>query len=187
MKPTKKPSIERFGEDLRAVFSKNRMVVFLCGPALVTDTPSAKLRARLKDELETDGFEVVLGEDDGLEALRRQFKGIYAHENELAFIRKECGAIVLIADSVGSYCELGLFAHLQTRDDSNRRDFVLIIDSQFEGRPSYLNEGPARAVEDFGVVYYADLEAFDCSKVLRRLQGRRAVYFLDGRGRPAKT
>jgi hypothetical protein len=187
MKPATKTSVARFGEDLRAVFSENRMVVFLCGPALASDKPGARLRARLKDELEKDGFEVVLGEDDGLEGLRMKFKGIYAHENEVAFIKKECGAVVLVADSVGSYCELGLFAHLHTHEDSNRRDFVLIIDRQFKGTTSYLNEGPARAVADFGVVYYGDLDTFDCSEVLKRLQGRRAVYFLDGRGRPAKT
>jgi hypothetical protein len=112
---------------------------------------------------------------------------VYAHENEVAFIKKECGAVVLIADSVGSYCELGLFAHIQSHEDTNRRDFVLIVDSEFEGKPSYLNEGPAKAISHFGVVYYANLETFDCGKVLERLQGRRAVYFFDGRGRPAKS
>ena len=111
---------------------------------------------------------------------------MYAHENELAFIKKECGAIVLIADSVGSYCELGLFAHKQTHERKNRPDFVLIVDHEFKGKPSYLNEGPARAIDDFGIVFYEDLTTFDCSKVLKRLQGRRAVYLFDGRGRPAK-
>lgn len=182
----RKPSVERFGQDLREIFSENRMVIFLCGPSLSTGRDGAKLRGRLKDMLEKDGFEVVLGEDDGLENLRKEFRGVYAHENELAFVKKECGAIVLIADSVGSYCELGLFAHVQTRDDTNRRDFVLIVDRKFEGALSYLNEGPAKAVQHFGVVYYEDLANFDCNKVLERLQGRRAVSFLDGRGRPSK-
>lgn len=182
----RKPSVERFGQDLRAVFSENRMVIFLCGPSLSSGRNGAKLRGRLKDVLENDGFEVVLGEDDGLEDLRREFRGVYAHENELAFIKKECGAIVLIADSVGSYCELGLFAHVQAHDDTNRRDFILIVDRDFEGAPSYLNAGPAKAVQHFGVVYYEDFGSFDCGKVLERLQGRRAVSFLDGRGRPSK-
>lgn len=181
-----KPSVDRFGEDLRALFSKNRMVIFLCGPNLSSGHPGAKLRNELMERLETDGFEVVLGEDDGLENLRKEFRGVYAHENELAFIKKECGAIVLIADSVGSYCELGLFAHEQSHEDTNRRDFILIVDRKFKGKSSYLNEGPAKAIDHFGVVFYEDLTTFDCSKVVERLQGRRAVYFLDGRGRPAK-
>jgi hypothetical protein len=162
------------------------MVVFLCGPSLSSHGVGAKLRSQLKEILEKANFEVILGEDDGLEALRKEFKGIYAHENEIQFIKKECGAIVLIADSVGSYCELGLFAHVQSHENTNQRDFVLIIDRKFEAIASYLNEGPARAVKDFGVVFYDDLAVFDCSKVLNRLEGRRAVYFLDGRGRPSK-
>ena len=182
-----KSSVERFGRDLKMVFADNRMVIFLCGPSLASERAGAKLRGRLKDDLEKEGFEVVLGEDDGLEELRRQFQGLYAHENELEFIKKECGAIVLIADSVGAYCELGLFAYVQAHDDTNRRDFILIVDREFEHQPSYLNEGPAKAIHHFGVVYYADLLSFDCSEVVERLQGRRAVYFLDGRGRPPKA
>lgn len=182
-----KLSVQRFGQDLRDVFAKNKMVVFLCGPGLSSGRPGAALRARLKDCLEKEGFEVVLGEDDGLEALRVQFKGVYAHENELAFIKKECGAIILIADSVGSYCELGLFAHIQAHDDTNRRDFILIVDQQYRDVISYLNEGPAKAIKHFGVVYYEDLLSFDLAGILDRLQGRRAVYFLDGRGRPSRA
>lgn len=181
-----KPSVQRYGEDLRALFSKNRMVIFLCGPNLGSGRPGAKLRNELMERLEADNFEVVLGEDDGLESLREEFSGLYAHDNELAFIKKECGAIVLIADSVGSYCELGLFAHKQSHDDTNRTDFILIVDREFKGKPSYLNEGPAKAIEHFGIVFYEDLTTFDCSKIVERLKGRRAVYITDGRGRPAK-
>lgn len=162
------------------------MVIFLCGPNLGSGRPGAKLRNELMERLEADNFEVVLGEDDGLESLREEFSGLYAHDNELAFIKKECGAIVLIADSVGSYCELGLFAHKQSHDDTNRTDFILIVDREFKGKPSYLNEGPAKAIEHFGIVFYEDLTTFDCSKIVERLKGRRAVYITDGRGRPAK-
>src|SRR3989304_2818169 len=102
-----KPSVSRLRDDLEKLFSKNRMVVFLCGPTLKARVkgPGARLRKKLEKALSDDGFEVVLGEDDGLEELRKRYTG-YAHENELKFIRNECGAIVLIADSVGSYCEL---------------------------------------------------------------------------------
>lgn len=179
-------SVQRFGEDLRAAFSQNRMVVFLCGPSLAEDKESSRLRSRIRDELEADGFEVVLGEDDGLELLRKEFRGVYAHENELSFIKKECGAIVLIADSVGSFCELGLFAYIQTHEDTNRRDFILIVDDKYKDAASYFNEGPARAISHFGAVYYEAFASFDSKKLIERLQGRRATYFLDGRGRPAK-
>ena len=60
--------------------------------------------------LEAEEFEVVLGEDDGLEDLRSKY-GHYAHENELQFIQGQCNAVVLIASSPGSLCELGLFSY----------------------------------------------------------------------------
>jgi hypothetical protein len=181
-----KPSVERHRLELERAFSGNPMVVFLCGPSLKIDTPGARLRGKLKEMLEKDQFEVVLGEDDGLEDLRAKFKGIYAHINELEFLRGQCGAIVLIADSVGAYCELGLFAYEHTGEDNRGRDFILIVANKYEGKASYLNEGPARAVADHGALYYVDLETFDGQAVLKRLQGRRATFIVEKRGRPSK-
>lgn len=186
-----KPSVERYRDELEDAFASNPMVVFLCGPSLSAGTPGAGLRARLKDMLEEDGFEVVLGEDDGLEDLRARFKGIYAHMNELEFLRRQCGAIVLIADSVGAYCELGLFAYEHTKERKQKKgkpnqDFILIISEKYAGRPSYLNEGPAKAIRDFGALHYVDLSAFDGKPVLQRLQGRRATFVVERRGRPPK-
>lgn len=51
--------------------------------------PGAKLRKELLEALESEDFEVVLGEDDGLEKLRSMY-GHYAHENELQFIQGQC-------------------------------------------------------------------------------------------------
>ena len=179
-----KPSVRRLGQELSELFSSKRMVVFLCGPSLNAESPSpgASLRKKLQDLLEANGFEVVLGEDDGLEALRKKYMQM-AHLNEIKFIEKECGAIVLIADSVGSYCELGLFSYVHPKY-SNNTDFIVIVDKQYEPSVSYLNEGPARAVKSHGMVIYTKLEEYEGEEVLRRLQDRRAIYFYDGRGRP---
>ena len=184
--PAGKESIERYSEDLKKAFATQRMVVFLCGPALTETRPGAMLRKRIRDELEKENFEVVLGEDDGLENLRLLYGNFYAHENELAFLTRHCNAIVLIADSLGSYCELGLFAYIHAHDRTKQWDFVLVIDQQFKDVASYLNQGPAKAVSDFGVVYYEDLAAFDSTKILNRLAGRRAVTVFERRGRPRK-
>jgi hypothetical protein len=184
-----KPSVERYRAELEEAFARNSMVVFLCGPSLKVDTPGARLRGRLQKMLENDGFEVVLGEDDGLEELRDKFKGIYAHMNELEFLRRQCGAIVLIADSVGAYCELGLFAYEHTKERKKgkpNQDFILIISDKYAGSQSYLNEGPAKAVRDFGALHYVDLSVFDGQPVLDRLQGRRATFIVEQRGRPSK-
>lgn len=160
------------------------MVVFLCGPSLSDlSVEGAQLRQDLMGAMNTAGMEVVLGEDDGLEMLRTKY-GLYAHENELQFIRSQCNAVVLIASSPGSLCELGLFAYDNVHSNNNKTDFILILAGRFKGIKSYVNEGPATAVDDFGKVFYGDLHNFNIEPVLQRLTRRRAVYFTDSRGRP---
>lgn len=180
------PSVTRFAESATALFAETKMVVFLCGPALKVDSDAARLRERLKAALENEKFEVVLGEDDGLEDVRLTVSKGYAHINELAFVNNECAAIVLVADSVGSFCELGLFAHEQGLSRAGNRDFILFVNKDFEHDRSYFSEGPARAIQDFGVVKYVDFATADIDPIIKRLSGRRAAYFFDGRGRPAK-
>jgi hypothetical protein len=181
-----KPSVERYATELKNIFAARKAVVFLCGPS-ITDPPKpgAALRQQLKDALTREGFEVVLGEDDGLESIRKKYSN-YAHENELMFIKKHCYAVVLVASSVGAYCELGLFSYKMAHDKKNKTDFILIISEEYRGRRSYLIEGPAAAIEDFGKVYYGDLGSFDYYDIITRLKRRRSIYFTSFKGRPAK-
>lgn len=175
---------EQYAKELSVLFSKNSFVVFLCGPKLdEVAKPGSKLRKIIKDLLEKEGFDVVLGEDEGLEEPRLKF-GAYAHDNELRFLQNHCNAIVLIADSVGSFCELGLFAYKKTLKDGQIPDFILIVKKEHEDQKSYFNEGPAKAVKHHGVVFYTDFEKFDPSEILERLKGLRSVYFMDMTGRP---
>lgn len=181
-----KTSVNQFGRDLEEIFSKRKSVVFLCGPSEKNmNHPGAKLRKELEKSLEKEGFEVILGEDDGLENIRNKYSN-YAHENELLFIQKHCNAVILIASSVGAYCELGLFSYKKVHDFENKTDFILIISDHYKGAPSYLNEGPAAAIDDFGKVYYGDLDSFDYSEIISRLKRRRAIYFTSHKGRPPK-
>lgn len=181
------PSVERFARSVQELYSENRMVVFLCGPAIKNaDTQAgARLRKRLQDALLAEGFEVVLGEDEGLEDVRINFTGGYAHDNELEFIRRECGAIVVIAASVGSFCELGLFVHWLAHNKDRTCDLILVAEARYQGDKSYFNEGPARAADDFGKALFVDFETADIEPILRRLRGRRSSHIYDGRGRPA--
>lgn len=181
-----KESVSRYGEELKGIFSERRAVIFLCGPSAKNlKHPGAKLRVELESVLKKEGFEVILGEDDGLESIREKYSN-YAHENELLFIQKHCNAVILIASSVGAYCELGLFSYKKVHDLESKTDFILIISNEFENAKSYLNEGPAAAIDDFGKVYYGDLNAFDYSNIIKRLKRRRAVYFTSHKGRPPK-
>ncbi len=181
-----KESVTRFGKDLEEIFSDKRSVVFLCGPSIKKpDSPGAKLRKKLEEALKSEGFEVVLGEDDGLEEIRNKYSN-YAHENELLFIQDHCNAVIIIASSVGAYCELGLFSYKKVHGLENKTDFILVISDEYKGQKSYLNEGPAAAIDDFGKVYYGNLEEFDYSEIIQRLKRRRAVYFTSFKGRPRK-
>jgi hypothetical protein len=177
-------SIRRYGDELQEIFARKRAAVFLCGPAIdKLEKPGEQLRQELEKTLKTEGFDVILGEDDGLEQIRNKYSS-YAHENELLFVEKHCLATVLIASSVGSFCELGLFSYKKVHGIQS--DFILIISDEFEGAKSYLNEGPAAAIEDFGKVYYGDLKNFDYSDLLQRLKRRRAIWVTSSKGRPPK-
>ena len=75
-------------------------IVFLCGPSIkddqnIRENPAAKLRKKIKDCLEYNNFEVVLGEDDGLEDARLDI-GLDAQSNELQYISKYCNAVVVV-------------------------------------------------------------------------------------------
>jgi len=179
-------SVKKYRQDLAEIFSSNPFVVFLCGPTLSDLTkPGAQLRKDIKVALESDGFEVVLGEDDGLEDTRLNF-GLNAQDNEMEFIKKHCNAIVIVGYSVGSYCELGLFSYQKAHKLKENVDFILLLDETHEEIKSYLNVGPATAVNHTGRVFYTDLRTFDIMMILERLRERRSIWMMDKRGRSRK-
>ena len=182
-----KDSINRFGDDLEDVFSKNKFVILLCGPSMENlAAPGAQLRKDLNDILQSDNFEVVLGEDDGLEQIRENYS-VYAHENELHFINRNCNAVVLIADSVGSFCELGLFSYSHVHQENRHLDFILILNESFKEDVSYLNEGPAAAMDDFGKVFYVDFSNFKPHLLLKRLRRRRSAFVMQKASKTPKA
>jgi hypothetical protein len=187
--------LKRHREELVAAASETPFIVFLCGPKLTAKKTSAKFRARMKDRLEKEGFEVILGEDDGLDNPILKGIGINAQDNEVEFIRKSCNAIVIIADSVGAFCELGLFSwHFVHRDGVFKRDkkapaldFILLLQRKYRNDTSYLNQGPAAAVKVFGEVEFVNFSGYDGDSVIQRLRRLRGVSTVDRRGRPRKT
>ena len=165
-------------------------VVFLCGPTLKegSSEPSALLRQSLMDKLEAEGFDVVLGEDDGLEEARLNL-GLNAQDNELEFICRRCNAVIVIASSVGAFCELGLFSWHFVHEDGfigkgSNTAFIVLVDRRYQGYRSYLNEGPVAAVEAFGQAHFVDFSAYSCDEILRRLRNRRSILTIERRGRP---
>ena len=176
-------------EELVAAAGEVSFVVFLCGPTLNEEarTPSASLRENIRERLEKEGFEVVLGEDDGLEDARLSL-GINAQDNELEFIRNHCNAVIIIADSVGAFCELGLFSwhfvhEAGVIENGSRTDFIVLVDGQYQTHRSYLNEGPVNAVKGFGLAHFVDFSTYDVDDIVRRFKSRRGVLTIDQRGR----
>ena len=162
-------------------------VIFLCGPTLDPEKtkPSAQLRADLYRRLVEEGFEVILGEDQGLEDTRLRL-GVNAQDNELEFIRQRCNAVIVIADSVGAFCELGLFswhyAHQHGTIDKET-DFILLVDKKHQYDKSYLNEGPFNAVLGFGHASFVDLTNYTFENIIVRLKSRRGAYIVDTHSR----
>lgn len=193
-----KDSFARHREDLVRASEDTQFIVFLCGPTIeniVVDRDDPKysqgavLRKLIKDDLELHGFSVVLGEDDGLEDARLNV-GRDAQDNELKYITKYCDAVVIVAGSVGSFCELGLFSWHFTHPEGTmkqtgpEKDFVLLVEECFKKDKSYFNEGPAKIVDAFGQTQFVNFEEFSTTPLIERLKLRKAMISKDGRGRP---
>lgn len=177
-------------DELLQVASASPFIVFLCGPNLARKNRSAILRKRIKKALEQDGFEVVLGEDEGLDNETIKSIGINPQDNELEFIRKYCGAVVIVADSVGAFCELGLFSwHFVHKDgliDGKRTYCIVLINEKFKNDVSYLNAGPAAAIDVSGRLEFVNFAQYDSREIVRRLRQRRGFSTLDKRVVPGK-
>ena len=166
-------------EEIDSLIDKFPFFVFLCGPAIDSGTPSAKLRERIRDDLKEARFSVVLGEDDGLKGLKKKFK-FDAQTNELHFIRNgNCRVIIIIADSVGSQCELGLFNWLFSSPsgdwiDKNKIKFYVIADKQYKKDKSYFIQGPIEALKrEGGKVKFCDFNTFNISQLIAELESIR--------------
>jgi hypothetical protein len=175
--------IESYGNTLAELFKKNEYVVFLCGPKIDREEEGAKLRKKIKELLEEENFKVYLGEDEGLEDLQNEY-GMDAQLNEVEFINSKCNAVIVIAGSVGSFCELGLFSYLHS--NWIKTDLILVVEKKHQGKESYFNLGPAKSVESTGKVIYEEFNGYNGSSIIERLKQRRATYVLDARGRPRK-
>lgn len=155
--------------------------VFLCGPkiSLHKKEPAAAVRSSLRDRLEAEGFDVILGEDEGLNNSEIEGLGINAQDNELIYIAKNCNAVIIVAGSVGSYCELGLFSwHFASPAGlfKSGTDFILIVDKKYRKHKSYFNLGPATSVNGGrGLICFVDFNKFDVRKLIKRLKDQRGI------------
>jgi len=183
-------AFKQHNEEVIQAASTSPFIVFLCGPNVARQSNSARLRRRLKRDLERDGFEVVLGEDEGLNNPTLQAIGINPQDNEVEFIRKYCGAVVIVADSVGAFCELGLFSWHLVHDkgmfDGNKTYCIVLLNERYQGDVSYLNSGPVAAIDAFGRVQFINFSQYNSNEIVKPLRQRRGILTLDKRGRPRR-
>lgn len=164
--------------------------ILLCGP---TDKETSLKRSydfceKLESQLKSDDFDVVRGENIGIDNDR-----IYITENaisnELDFIDSSCNAVIIVADSIGTWCEFGLFSWYLSHDKESRKkgtDIVVLIDVLNSSGNDFVKRGPFSLAENFGRADYVDFASYDSQLILRRMQERRSVYTVDRRGRPRK-
>lgn len=184
-------ALKRHRDELIEIASDSPFIVFLCGPKLKSTKASSRLRKKLKARLEDENFEVVLGEDDGLDNPDIHKIGINAQDNELAFIEKQCNAVVVVADSVGAFCELALFSwhfvHEGGVIDKEKTDCIVLLDNKYKSEKSYLNAGPVTSARAFGSVEFVDFQSYDCESTISRLRAQRGIRTVDNRrGRPRR-
>lgn len=136
----------------------------------------AELRQKIKDALIEENIEVWLGEDEGLERLRSKYRAD-AQTNEIRFI--ECAdSVIVIADGVGPFCELGAFS--QAFNNQGRADFIVVVDKKHqpdESRKTYLHEGPLHLIKNTmkSHVVYEDFEKADSIRdvIMGRIKSQR--------------
>jgi hypothetical protein len=165
---------------LQAAADATAFRIFLCGPklSLHKKDSAAAVRKQLMSQLEKENFEVVLGEDEGLTDKKISDLGINAQDNELLFIKDRCNAVILVAGSVGSYCELGLFSwHFsQGMIDGGKIDFILLVDKKYRKHKSYFNLGPLTAVRGGkGAVHFVDFKTVKFDNIIKRLKAQRGI------------
>ena len=151
-----------------------RLKVFLAGPFIEKDvgdnsedSPAAKLRRELLSHLEKRN-DVSLGEHRGMLELTSEFVDGLAHAalSELAVIRKEIDAVIIIPASAGSFCELGAWSQIKTISEK----MLILCDRTHEGQQSYMSTGVLTLARYHGAqvnwVDYANLEEIE--KIVER-------------------
>lgn len=161
-------SFERISElaaQSMQTLDRSRFPIFVFGPYLpeneVVAKPSKRakdhskyLRYSAKEQLKESGFKVQFGEsNDVINVWQQHIRSQDLASSELHHAHYICGAVIIFASSVGSFCELGLFASYESIISKT----IVIVDSKYKDHRSFLNDGLLKIVEqENGRVIFED-------------------------------
>lgn len=163
-------------------------LVLLCSPSpnVFRESKILSITEQIKSELTGNNFDVVMGEELGLQNTQIHSNNDHL-ANELNYIKKKCNAVIIVADSIGTFCELGLFSWHLANDKNFRNkgtDFIVLMDEVQKGVSAYVSDGPFAQISALGKADYIDLDNFDAKPIIDRLIARRTVLRTEQRGRP---
>lgn len=182
--------VAQLTEERLADSNKRKFRVFVFGPYLEPDTivprpettaddSSHTLYSRFntKKKIEENGFPVHFGESSEINDIWQKNIGMTDPATaEIAHARHFCGAIVIYASSVGSFCELGLFASYE----AIMQKTLVIVDKQYESANSFLNKGLLEIVrQENGRVDFIDFKDHEkCAEAAKRFVEGKYTKFL---------
>lgn len=162
-----------------------RLNVFLAGPYIekgLSDgeiaalSPAARLRLQVLEYLEAQQQTAILGEHRGITTIANDLteERASAALAELAVIKRQSHAVIIIPASAGSFCELGAWAQM----DTISRKMLVLCDQEHKKPDSYIASGVVTLAEFHGaMVEWVDYGDFDSvrpviEKFLKRVRGR---------------
>ena len=169
--------------------SAERYEIFVAGPFIdITKDVNApentlsdgtRLRFHIYQHYKSVGHNLYLGEDHELRVIGERHYGAAANATfyERHYINDHINALLVVPAGPGVFCELGDWA----TTEHICKKMLVILDKQYEGKPSYINDGTAKAAAFNGatVVYreYADHASVlaECDKFIDILATRARV------------
>jgi len=138
-----------------------------------------RLRYHIYEYYRSAGHNMYLGEDVELREIGVKHYGSAANAvfYERHYINSNINALIVFPAGPGVFCEFGDWA----TSESLCKKMLVVIDKKYEGRPSYINDGTAKAAAYFGatVLYfnYCDIEQIvdECDRFIDRLATRSRV------------
>ena len=166
-----------------------RYEIFIAGPFIDTAqdknapvnvvTEGTKLRFHVYQHYLSAGHNLYLGEDHELRTLGEKHYGPAANATfyERHYINEHIDALVVFPAGPGVFCEFGDWA----TTEATCKKMLVVIDKQYEGQSSYINDGTAKAAAHFGAtIVYESYTNFDrvideCDKFISLLAARARV------------